>query len=421
MNRHIAYFTGLVGLAGTLLFQGCGCGSTPAKPPEKPSETPVEAEKETAQKTQKDVEFSLISPRFKPEDVLFTVNGRPVTRADYDLWCNLRGRLFCLSRRLPLTGKGKEVNQYMRAMAVRVFPELTRKELVADAAAKAGVEPDEAGLRDAEADLLESIGQTRSTFASVVKRLGPKYGSALTDFVRYNALEKAYLEKWATNDLNNVTAEEIEKQRQFNIEFNKKTDELNAESRQKALDAKKEIIEKDRQFAEVAKERADMNPEEGDRWQVFELAELEADDPFAQWLASAEVGDISDPIDFDDGLAIVGLRSKEPGNSAERPGEEVDFYDVVRILFKAYDKLEIPETDDEWSDAILDHRRREAIRALGKELLENADIQFPNGEDIFDEKTAKKGKKAVKKVKKQKKEDKTKAKDEPEEKGEVKQ
>ena len=396
MNRHIVYFAGLAGLIGTLLVQGCGCDSTPPEPAEKPAGTGDTV----APKAQETADFSMISPRLKPEDVLFTVNGRSVTRAKYDLWCNLRGRLFCLSRKLPLNGKGKEFTQFMRAMATRVFPELTRMELVAGAAEKAGVAPDEAGIREAEAEILESLHQPRAKFSSIASRLGPKYGPALEDFARYNALEKAYVRHWATNDLDNVTDEEVAAQKKFNADFNLHADELNAESRRKALDAKKEIVEKERQFAEVAKERAELNPEEGERWQVFELAELEADDPFAQWLARAEVGDISDPIDFDDGLAIVGLRAKDPGNSAERPGEEVDFYDVVRILFKAYDKLDIPETDDDWRDAILDHRRREAVRTLGKELLENADIQFPNGEDIFDEKATKKGNKAIKKVKK---------------------
>ena len=76
---------------------------------------------------------------------------------------------------------------------------------------------------------------------------------------------------------------------------------------------------------------------------VVELAELEASDPFAQWLARAEVGDISQPIDFDDGLAIVGLVSKVKSDSSIHPGEEADMYEVVRVLFKAYVPREMLE------------------------------------------------------------------------------
>lgn len=351
-----------------------------------------------AAKVPEERNFSPLSPRFKPEDAIARVNGHDITKAEYDLWCNLRGQIYCIRHRLPLKGKNKELDRFLKSSAMRVLQELVKRELVRGAAEKAGVEPTDEQVAEKEREFMESLGRPKDPFASVVKRLGPKYGPALADEIRRGALEDAYLEKWATNNLSVVTKEEIDEQIAFNVKFNEEIAALNAESHRKAEAARAEVVEKGRYFAEVAKERAELCPEQGARWDVIELDELEASDPFAQWLAKAETGDISGPIDFDDGLAIVGVVSKDKNESSIHPGQEVDMYEVVRILFKAYVPRTMLDTEEEWREAMLEYRRAEARKALGAELNAAAEIEFPNGEQIFDAKKPKKGPKKGKPV-----------------------
>lgn len=339
--------------------------------------------------------FSPLSPRFKPSDAIIRVNGRDITKAEYDLFCNLQGQIYCLKHSYPLKGKRtKELDRYLKNLAVKGIQALVRREEMRQAAEKAGVTASEENIKRLKRDFMMSIGRPKETFESVVKRLGPKFGPALEASVLADARDETYLEKWSPTNLTVVTQEEIDKQKAFNVEYNKQIAEMNAASHRKAEEARKEIIEKNRLFKDVAKERAELSPEQGERWDVVELAELEASDPFAQWLVKAEVGDISQPIDFDDGLAIVGLVSKVKSDSSIHPGEEADMYEVVRVLFKAYVPREILETDEEWRDAILEYRRNEARRALGAELSANVQIEFPNGESIFNVKPKKKPGKA---------------------------
>lgn len=326
---------------------------------------------------------SPLSPRFKPTDVIVRVNGHDITKADYDLWFNLRGQIYCLRRGLPLKGRNKELKTFLDNSAFDVFRELIRRELMRQAAEKSGVSASKDRIDRIKAAFMAHIRQPKGSFDSVVKRLGPKFGPALLASVESDAINATYLEKWSTNNLTVVTQKEIDEQKAMTQSTNKEIAELNAASHRKAEEARKEILEKNRSFREVAKERAELCPEQGERWDVVELDELEASDPFTQWLAKAKVGDISHPIDFDDGLAIVGLVSKVKSDSSIHPGQEADMYEVVRILFKAYEPFEVLETDEEWREALLENRKREAVKALGKELDGAAKIEFPNGESLF--------------------------------------
>ena len=394
ITRRVCVATLLASLV--LLFPGCpGCRR------DKDDNQAGEEEEEvviTTRRTPKNVDernFSPLSPRLKPSDAIIRVNGRDITKAEYDLFCNLQGQIYCLKRSYPLKGKrNKELDRYLKNLATKAIQALVRREQMRQAAEKAGVTASEENIKRVKMDFMMSIGRPKETFESVVKRLGPKFGPALEASILSDARDVTYLEKWSPTNLTVVTQEEIDKQKAFNIEFNKQIAEMNAASHRKAEEARKEIIEKNRLFKDVAKERAELFPEQGEHWDVVELAELEASDPFAQWLVKAEVGDISQPIDFDDGLAIVGLVSKVKSDSSIHPGEEADMYEVVRVLFKAYVPREMLETDEEWRDAILEYRRNEARRALGAELSANVQIEFPNGESIFNVKPKKKPGKA---------------------------
>lgn len=371
---------------------GCGCDRADPADSGEPAAANAPAEPAAKKKTSS-TEFSPIAKRFKPEDVLFTVNGAPVTRADYDLRSNLRGKTYRYMKRLPLNGPSKEAERFQKNSAMAVVEELIRCRLVEAAAAAAGVAARPETLEAKKKEVLAGIGRPKDTFDTIVKRFGGKYGKALEDSVAYDALESDYLEVFSTNSLTVVTKEEIEAQKAANVEFNAEIARLNAASREKALAAKAEILEKGRLFKDVAKERAELFPEQGEFWDVLEVDELEASDPFARWLAGSDVGDISEPLDFEDGLGIVGVVSKTRSDSSVHPGEEADMYELVRILFKAYVPRDMLDTDEEWTQAILDFRRSEAMKALGKELLGKADLQFPNGNDIFDRKPPRKAKK----------------------------
>jgi hypothetical protein len=377
-----------VALGALVLLGFAGCTDREQKPqPEKPTAP------ETPRKKVAKPDFSPLSPRLKPEDAIIRVNGVDITKADYDRWLNLKGRLYRMKKRRSPMSADEESDRFMRNSAVSAIGEIVRRELMRQAAEKAGVAASEELLRQKEAELLENIGCEKEGLKSVCAKLGPVYGPALKASVEADAREAAYLQSWSTNSLTVVTDEELAKQKAYMRDKLVELKAKNAEAFEKAAAARKEIVEGNRMFADVAKERADLCPEQGAEWEIFELAELEAGTPLARWLSNADTGDISQPMDLDDGIAIVGVVSKVAGESSEHPGETVDMFQCVRVLFTAYDLPQLPEDDDEWRESMLDYRRAAAIKALGKELTDAANIEYPNGTQLFNVKKPKKGKK----------------------------
>ena len=99
---------------------------------------------------------------------------------------------------------------------------------------------------------------------------------------------------------------------------------------------------------------------------------------------TAKVGDISDPLAYDDVIAIFGLVRMYDGEAPDGY-EAMKQYELVRCSFHAYEKIEEPEDKEELRAGMLEERRAAVIRELGSKLLESAKVEFPKGEDIFNE------------------------------------
>ena len=99
------------------------------------------------------------------------------------------------------------------------------------------------------------------------------------------------------------------------------------------------------------------------------------------WLKTANAGDISGPIDLDDGIAIVKVvdKWKEPQGQGHEP---VDEFELVRCTFKAY-QYTLVETEEEIRKQYRIELERNLMSQLGERLWKNAVIEFPNGKDFW--------------------------------------
>ena len=103
-----------------------------------------------------------------------------------------------------------------------------------------------------------------------------------------------------------------------------------------------------------------------------------------QWLARSDTGDISDPIDLDDGISIVGIKAKYESDISESNKPPVYAYEVVRCPFFAYERQDDFEGDRKAiEEDILDNRRQLAMRELHDRLTKDAKIEFPCGNNLF--------------------------------------
>lgn len=337
---------------------------------------------------------SPINPTFKPRDVILRVNGKDITRAQYDLFFRTREKSFRRANMGALGEKDDKVRRYMASCRHELIGVFIRRELLRQAATKKGLKPTDEMFSAVANRFMRYIRATSHNLdGALASVFTPEESAFLRDGMECDALGEVYLRSWSTNDLDHVSDVEASNRVARILAVNEKTRALNAEARRKAAAAKAEILA-GAGFYEVTTNRCELMPEQGKEWETFELGELEPTEDLCKFLTTANQGDISDPLDFDDGIGIVGVVVKEMGEAPEGyiPAEQ---YTLVRCLFRAYDLLDVPEDLDEVRQQILDERRSAARIALGEELMKTAVIEYPSGEEIFRKKEKRAKKKSV--------------------------
>ena len=328
---------------------------------------------------------SLLISSMKGTNALVTVNGVAITADDFERYSRYTDRQFRFSKGIPFGQKNEEADKAWRSCGQKLLVYMVRREEARQALAKLDVKVDPAVLKRVKRDFLENINRPKMKFDSVVAKLG-EYGPYLEKLVEEDALLETALRNFSTNSLDTVSDEELAARKAEVVRIVADLSAKNSNTVERAMAARAEVLEGGRMFADVAKERADMAQEQGRFWDVLELAELSATSELAKWLASADTGDISGPLEMEDGLAIVGVMMKSQGPSSEIEGQDVDQYELARMLFKWYDPPEILDDDDEIREIMLEARRQDARVTFFDSLRKEDKIVFPSGDGIFRDK-----------------------------------
>ena len=336
-----------------------------------------------------------------PTSVIMRINGAPITKADYAGWFRLRDRIFRATYRMSQKEKNDRTRSFARDNRDRMVGELMRRELMRQEAERLGIEVPEAEIRKLEKRFMSAIRHAGEPFENVTKIFDAADVEMLKKTIYMDARDGLCLEKAVTNDLKQVSEKELDDAIAFAKKWNEDADKKMAAQRERALKVRDEILNGGI-FAAITSNRADLAKDEGGLWQTWTLEEaMEESEPLAKWLLTAQIGDISEPFDFEDGLAIVGLKGIEDDVEQEPGKPPAREYELVRCTFFAYDRLEEYDSRKELAREILKERRRLAMRDLGERLIGAAKIEFPLGERIFyrQQANAAAGKKAKKKQK----------------------
>ena len=383
------------GLLFALLFVGCerdgvdqgSEGTAPAVTTDQTGETKVAKPKKPV----------AVIDSLSPTSVVIRVNGEEITKAEFVAWERARTKTWAMTRGWKPDTSNDDTKKFIRNSRVRALGELVKNALIAQYAKAEGIEPEEKDVLTHKRKFLRRVKKPKSSFEDVVASMGAAEGEMLGRMLLGDAVTMAVLEHCSSNDLHTVSAQELTNRLEFVREWNQRADETNAIVRARAAKAKEEILA-GAYFADVAKKYADFLPEQGEKWNTFYLDEFEGDDPLGQWLARAEPGDISDPIDLEDGISIVGLVAKleSPLSVSNKP--PVYAYEVVRCPFYAYERQEdFGDNEKAIIEDILERRRQLAMRELHDRLVESAKIEFPCGNNLFYPQGEKKKPKAKKK------------------------
>lgn len=316
-----------------------------------------------------------------PSDVFAIVNGRKLTKGDYlDYWI-LAERLFRFSKGISMAVADPKVSRHMALIEWTLPAELISRQLMLSGAEKAGVTVTADDRAAAEKQVLKSLGRGATSLDAVARKIGSEEGKRLKRMVEENALMNAFRRQSTTNNISTVSAEDVKAAQDRIAKWNANADRQNERSRKKAQKFREAAMKPGADFEKMTHQHAKVSPEFGKFWESFQLGELEDGEPLKIWLAAAKEGDISEPIDLDDGIAVVKLLKK---TVTPIPGETsvVVDYDLARCTFYAYQHLK-EQTDKELADDILATRIKAVQKELGTRLWNEAVFEYPHGDQFF--------------------------------------
>lgn len=316
----------------------------------------------------------------KPGDAVIRVNGEEIPKRAFTALLILRNRLWCLQN-----GKDEDafsVEEEEIRGGQHVVLELIHHALFAQYAREKSIVPTAEQIAAAERDLLKAMKKPNSSIETLANRLGGDVGELFRTFPRMAAQDALLRQSVTTNDLDSVSEAEINERIEFVRAFDANADAMNEKARKRLLEARGRILAGASIVDEAAKIADAVNPQYAREWGVFQIQEFPADEELHKWLRSAKVGDVSEPVDVEDGLAIVKLVATGKG-PAPAGAEPPVTYTLVRCTVKACERMRHQERP-EMIAQILEWKRVDAQRTLGTMLTARAVIEYPNGTNLFD-------------------------------------
>lgn len=359
--RNVVYIVGLL----TLFLAGCG-------------EEGVDVVSKPGLYVNQGIEKSILE--LDESDVVLIVNGERLTKRDFNAQLRLNEAIWSLAG-----GKELPTDDALAELAVVngqwTAYDLIRHALFRQYAERIHAVPSAELVKKAEREFVSSFNKIKfDSVATMARMIGGAAGDLMLKVPYVNAQDALLRQSVTTNDLDSVSEAELEARRKFVAAFDANAEAMNAKTKERLLKAKAEILAGG-DFAEVTKKYAEVNPGYGSRWGTFILAETASEEDLHDWLAKAKVGDISDPVDTDDGLAIVKLVAKGKGD-APLGAEPPDTYTMVRCTMKACEKMRYQDKT-EMTRQLLVWKRQDAQKLLGEKLMSEAVIEYPNGTNLF--------------------------------------
>lgn len=315
------------------------------------------------------------------DDPVLIVNGEKITRRDFEALVLLRDRIWRIHQNVGFIASPSELNDFRYQVGNSAMLELIQRALFRQYAEANGIIPPQEKINEATKALLKSLRKSYSNMSDIADAIGGDAGKLFLSIPYTDAQNAMSRQSVTTNDLDNVSENEIKRRIDFVKRFDANAEAMNKLSRERLMEVKKRVLA-GADIVEEAKNITDsIFPEYAKKWGTFEIQEFPPEEELHKWLLSAKPGEISDPLDTEDGIAIVKLVEKSKGKAP--PGAPIpDVYCLVRCTVKACEKMKY-QNPEEMKEQLLLWKRQDAQKALGVMLTEKAIIEYPNGTNLF--------------------------------------
>lgn len=355
MQGQLQYLTSICILA--LLFSGC------AKEKREPGVYIGDVNKTMAE----------LSPR----DVIISVNGDPLTRHEFEVNGKLYGKIW----RILNPNDSEPVEHAVRRREQQFIPSFILQTMVKQEAKRRGITADPCDLAQVSTNFLKSIRRKGKTLQQVADEFSGEPGQKMIDMVNADALMQTLLKNLAPRRFS-ITEADIDAAEKRIAEFDKNTAASNAVNLALAKRVAAEV-RAGGDIAALAKRYSQINPDDGTLWGPLDKEQLKYKSPAVlAWAEKAKVGDVSDPLDVDDGLSVVKLLGRTvDGDPADPRATEYRFARVTLYVFEYHAKM----TRDEIRNQLHKEAGETTREELVKRLWKTAVLEYPNGTNLFSE------------------------------------
>ena len=310
--------------------------------------------------------------------VLMRVGGREFRKSDMEAWVNCRIAIAKATH--------KEVKDIARdTLAARIyvptFRKFPSKALYLNAAEKAGVKAGEDDVKSVWTEVVNSYGngliKSKDGFR---RKLSPAQFAVLERKIAEDAMIFAYWKSLAP-DAFIVTDEEYAAIRKRAADLNARAEKTLKEQQAKA----KEICAKVRageDFIKLAEaESATADEDSGGFWGEFAPNEIPYQE-IADAVSKMKPGDVSDPIELDDGIHIVKLMERKGSKNVSVFNPDEESVALSRIVVRLPIMYAVAPTNEIRRDM-----RNQKLEPLQKDWLKKlrakTEIEYPSGTNLW--------------------------------------
>ncbi len=318
----------------------------------------------------------------KPEDVLVAVNGYPLTKAKFDEVLKMKAQELSTRKGANAAYAGNQLAEFKKSYV----PLFVNQRLLLDEAKRLKVLSAEEISRRVNEVVSKQAKLRKMPMEKLIKSFHGDFRYALYDIqamIVMNALIKKHIPP--VGDVTDSVVAAFQDAIRADIEGATKTNEM---IRARMAGWKRDILAKKITFEELAKKYNsgdDASPEKPGYWGDLERGEIE-DKRVQSAVFSLKVGEISDPVEDDDGFHLIRVLAVKPPEKNEA-GRVIQ--DEVRSVEHIYvNKLPLLIQDAD-ADLKIDLKRQMQLQAVNA-YLENMKtnganrIEFPHGKHLFD-------------------------------------
>lgn len=335
-----------------------------------------------------DEQKAVLYADLKAGDVLVSVDGRQLTKADVERQITLDVALLKYKGILPAA----QVHALKGRLARQVRDRFVTQAMLTGVVEREKVVADQQAEAQAWAEVAENYGQegVSNRLGAILQRLSPEMRQQLEENVKVAARIYACIDHLAGEKVK-VTEEEIDEIVKRGTEMKENSLKLLAGQREKALKLY-ERLQKGEDFSSVAAASDTADEDEGvGSWGDFSIGELEQLIPkLGPAVAKLGVGDHTAPIECDDAIYIVRLRAKEGVGEPSAVNLAPERRTLERIVILLPVMYEVG-TREQIRAGVLAEKRNEYQKAvLLPELKRKVSITYPCGTVRFSSKTKEK-------------------------------